>query len=238
MMKITFVKVKQRVLISYHSQMQSSLPEITTRQWIGFPEIFLLAIEKSNLFSQSDHIIPANFTHLQALDNELAKIDEFCIFLDQKNNSSVKAILKQIQNSDPNALIKIVTSLPSLSLLEFHKEDFGQNCEFYSVEEFALIISKVFNPRLEAIKFPEQLTPTEDFFDNFGLSEKQIQLLVLVSSGLTNFEISKRLNLSEKGIESAIGRLTSKFNIDVPASNLYNPRIVLVHKYLQLIGIL
>jgi hypothetical protein len=50
--------------------------------------------------------------------------------------------------------------------------------------------------------------------------------------------MAKRLQLSEKGIESALSRLAFRLNAESPNTNTYNQRVLILRRYAQLIGII
>jgi DNA-binding CsgD family transcriptional regulator len=146
--------------------------------------------------------------------------------------------LEKFQKFIETGKLYVVTPIPSLTLLGIKPEKFPIHATFFGIDEFALITSKRFNTRLEKLEFPAQISPLETFFKTGGLTDNHINLLLLLADGFTNAEMAKRLQLSEKGIESALSRLAFRLNAESPNTNTYNQRVLILRRYAQLIGII
>lgn len=66
------------------------------------------------------------------------------------------------------------------------------------------------------------------------LTQTQIEIMRLVSRGLSNQEIAQRLWLTESGVRRAISRLLRKFELE--ASKDINPRVLLARAYANMSG--
>jgi DNA-binding NarL/FixJ family response regulator len=66
------------------------------------------------------------------------------------------------------------------------------------------------------------------------LTQTQIEIMRLVSRGLSNQEIAQRLWLTESGVRRAISRLLRKFELE--ASKDVNPRVLLSRAYASMSG--
>ena len=67
-----------------------------------------------------------------------------------------------------------------------------------------------------------------------GLSNKQIEMMRLVASGLTNAEIAKQQWMTEPAVEKAIARLSKK--LDISASKEQNQRVMITNEFHRLTG--
>lgn len=66
------------------------------------------------------------------------------------------------------------------------------------------------------------------------LSDQQILVLKLVASGLTTFEIAKRLKVSERAVEKSLTKIQILLGIQGQAG--HNPRVMLTRAYSRLSG--
>lgn len=66
------------------------------------------------------------------------------------------------------------------------------------------------------------------------LNNHQIQVMRMVAGGLTNAEIARQLEISEKAVEHVIARVLSKLGI--ARTEKLNPRVQLVQVYAELSG--
>lgn len=66
------------------------------------------------------------------------------------------------------------------------------------------------------------------------LNNHQIQIMRMVAGGLTNAEIARQLEISEKAVEHVIARVLSKLGI--ARTEKLNPRVQLVQVYAELSG--
>lgn len=206
--------------------------------WVGFPEIYLLSIENSQLYSSDDFFFSVKEDLSSSSKDIFDGMSEYCLYLDVKNHKSIMLFLEKFQKFIETGKLYVVTPIPSLTLLGIKLEKFPIHATFFGIDEFALITSKRFNTRLETPEFPAQISPLETFFKTGGLTDNHINLLLLLADGFTNAEMAKRLQLSEKGIESALSRLAFRLNAESPNTNTYNQRVLILRRYAQLIGII
>ena len=209
-----------------------------TRLWVGFPEIYLLAIEQSLLYSNEDYIYSFEAENRSLKVDEINAFDETLIFLELQNYRQVLSFMNEFQSQNENAKFHVVTSIPSLRFLGIERDVFQNRHSLFSVNEFIAIISKKYNPRLEEVTFPNQISPTMSFFNDYKLTAKQIQVLRLMVSGFTNSEIAKRLVVSEKSVESSLKRMAIKMIGEEVDTSIYNPRILQLRKFAQILGII
>jgi DNA-binding NarL/FixJ family response regulator len=83
--------------------------------------------------------------------------------------------------------------------------------------------------------FPEEGTKRADIPDYIAeLSNGDIELLELISEGLSNKEIAAKKNITVKSCENAIARLAKK--LEVPHNSETNQRVLLTRKYISFSG--
>ena len=75
---------------------------------------------------------------------------------------------------------------------------------------------------------------TKQSFELGDLSDKQVEMMRMVASGLSNAEIAKRLWMTEAAVEKAITRLSKKMNLS--GSKEQNQRVMIATIYHQLTG--
>lgn len=75
---------------------------------------------------------------------------------------------------------------------------------------------------------------TKQSFELGDLSDKQVEMMRMVASGLSNAEIAKRLWMTEAAVEKAITRLSKKMNLS--GSKEQNQRVMIATIYHQLSG--
>jgi len=95
--------------------------------------------------------------------------------------------------------------------------------------------SKAINEALELVRDADETKPdqlSEKFYKN--LNDREIKLLRLVASGISNKNIAKERGISTKSCENAIARLAKK--LDIPATENNNQRVLLTRKYFELSG--
>lgn len=71
-------------------------------------------------------------------------------------------------------------------------------------------------------------------FELGDLSDKQVEMMRMVATGLSNAEIAKRLWMTEPAVEKAITRLSKKMNLS--GSKEQNQRVMIAGIYHQLTG--
>lgn len=71
-------------------------------------------------------------------------------------------------------------------------------------------------------------------FELSDLSDKQVEMMRMVASGLSNAEIAKRQWMTEAAVEKAITRLSKKMNLS--GSKEQNQRVMIASTYHQLTG--
>jgi len=141
----------------------------------------------------------------------------------------------------------VVTTVPSLTFLGLQPGSFPEATIFVTYQELVDFVDEVVTGAQRSME--EAVTALKDreddlgksverFFRREGLSQAQIALLILIAIGHTNVEIARRMELTEKGVESAIKRLSIKLDCTREGSRPHNLRILLGRKYAQLLGVL
>jgi DNA-binding CsgD family transcriptional regulator len=152
------------------------------------------------------------------------------------NFRKVIASILSVKNKESVSVI--VTDIPNLSLLGLSPESFSENTLFLTLEQFTdALVGDSANSSLveEAIR---ERSRRESFFNDSSLTQSQLDLLIHISNGHTNVEISRLMFLTEKGVESAIKRLSMKLGCDGAYQKQQNLRILLGRRYAELLGVL
>ena len=94
-------------------------------------------------------------------------------------------------------------------------------------------VAVLFTAILRVKHLPLTLARRQDY-QSIQLTELQIDILRLVSEGLTTSTIAKERGVSEKSVEAAISRIHTV--LELPRSKELNPRIQLARAYFALSG--
>ena len=100
------------------------------------------------------------------------------------------------------------------------------------VEDLDSLVKAIYST---AIGLPQFSKDVEEFEGSLPVGDRQIEILKLVSQGLSNLAISQKLSVSERTVESAIRRLIKQ--LDLEGSNLENKRVHLANVFLRARGI-
>lgn len=162
-----------------------------------------------------------------------------CVDYYQMTTSNFRRVIASILSAKNKENISVVvTDIPNLSLLGLSAESFSENTLFLTVEQFTdALVGNSPNASLveEAIR---EASRRDSFFNDSSLTRSQLELLIHISNGHTNVEISRLMFLTEKGVESAIKRLSMKLGCDGAYQKQQNLRILLGRRYAELLGVL
>ncbi len=94
-------------------------------------------------------------------------------------------------------------------------------------------MGKVLSVILQA-KFSPLVKTSKSKHESLALTQQQVSVLKLVANGLTNAEIARQLEVTEKAIEHIIARINDALEIDKSSNK--NARVQLVRKFSDLTG--
>lgn len=97
-----------------------------------------------------------------------------------------------------------------------------------TIEDMAKVITVVLQAKYAPLKNPGRSPSIPE------LTSQQIQALKLVAAGVTNAEIARQLEISEKAVEHLISRINE--NLGISKSSSTNARVQLVRKFSDLAG--
>jgi DNA-binding CsgD family transcriptional regulator len=212
---------------------------------IGFDPIQQLALEQafSTSVTSSAHSGPANSGPANSGSAKSLSLYR----LTPRNFDEILATLRADRAAHLKLDQVIVTTVPSLTFLGLQPHSFPEATIFITYQEFVESLVEVITGAQRSMT--EAMTALKDrgdgqgksverFFGREGLSQAQITLLIFIAIGHTNVEIARRMELTEKGVESAIKRLAIKLDCTREGSRPHNLRILLGRKYAQLLGVL
>ncbi|CAN2181764.1 Transcription regulator LuxR, C-terminal [Candidatus Nanopelagicaceae bacterium] len=180
--------------------------------------------------------IVAQHMNLQLINKLFSQASVDYYQMTTANFRKVIASVKSAKNKENISVV--VTDIPNLSLLGLSVEDFSENTLFLTLEQFTdALVGNSANASLveEAIR---ETSRKESFFNDSSLTKSQLDLLIHISNGHTNVEISRLMFLTEKGVESAIKRLALKLGCNGAYQKQQNLRILLGRRYAELLGVL
>lgn len=126
-------------------------------------------------------------------------------------NSPVKSIILSMHDSEEYILQSVNAGAKGYLLKDTGKTEFikaihtvREGDKYYSGDISNVLVNNLLNPNKEITDIPKKNLPTNNPFD---LTNKELQVLELVLSGLTNKQISEKLENSKRTIE------THRFNL-------------------------
>lgn len=129
----------------------------------------------------------------------------------KSKNSPVKSIILSMHDSEEYILQSVSAGAMGYLLKDTGKTEFikaihtvREGGKYYSGDISNVLVNNLLNPNKEVVEIPKAKKVTNNPFD---LTNKELQVLKLVLSGLTNKQISEKLQNSKRTIE------THRFNL-------------------------
>lgn len=126
-------------------------------------------------------------------------------------NSPVKSIILSMHDSEEYILQSVSAGAKGYLLKDTGKTEFikaihtvREGGKYYSGDISNVLVNNLLHPNKEVADRPKKAIPTNNPFD---LTNKELQVLELVLSGLTNKQISEKLENSKRTVE------THRFNL-------------------------
>ncbi|CAZ95682.1 Two-component system-Response regulator [Zobellia galactanivorans] len=126
-------------------------------------------------------------------------------------NSPVKCIILSMHDSEEYILQSVKAGARGYLLKDTGKTEFikaihtvREGGKYYSGDISNVLVNSLLSSTAPAVERPKKATPTSNPFD---LTNKELQVLELVLSGLTNKQISEKLKNSKRTVE------THRFNL-------------------------
>ncbi|MEY4290370.1 MAG: hypothetical protein RL130_312 [Actinomycetota bacterium] len=192
-------------------------------RFIGFDDLHQLAIKKSyeaSAYAESSTSVAHTYVHALTTSN-------------------FRSVIREVSSSQTSSARHVVVStVDNLALLGVTEEKFNSEVVFLTLQEFAEILGEDIRSDSMYEKLLTQKTSRSDFFQQTLLTPPQLQLLIHIATGHTNTDIGKLMFLTEKGVESAIKRLSLKLDCEYSSEKPQNLRIILGRKYAQMLGVL
>lgn len=180
--------------------------------------------------------IAAQHVNLHLINKMFSQASVDYYHMTTANFRKVIASILNVKNKE--SISVVVTDIPNLSLLGLSSDSFSENTLFLTLDQFTdALVGDSSNSSLveDAIR---ETSRKESFFNDSSLTKSQLDLLIHISNGHTNVEISRLMFLTEKGVESAIKRLSLKLGCNGAYQKQQNLRILLGRRYAELLGVL
>ncbi len=133
------------------------------------------------------------------------------------NNSNVKVIILSMHDSEEYILKSISAGANGYLLKDTDKTEFikaihivRDGGKYFSGDISNVLVNNILGLKLPLVNHEKQSTPSENIFD---LTNKELQILELVLSGLTNQQISEKLKNSKRTIETHRFNLMRKMDV-------------------------
>lgn len=159
------------------------------------------------------------------------EVDVAVLDLDLGLGASGIDVAYALRELQPTIGIVLLTSFSDPRVLDPSSREIPKGAIFLTkshLTEMSILISAV----LWARKNP--LVKSHKKFEPIELTNRQLEVLKLLSEGMSTGEISSRLDVSEKAIEAMITKLYSVFEVD--NTKTINKRVSLARAYFALSG--
>lgn len=181
----------------------------------------MLAVARAHSAADAIEACSTNTTDALVIDLDLGPgptgID---VALEVRKSQRQVAVVLLTGYEDPRLLDSTLPALP-LACVYMVKHKLDDTIDV--VEAVHLAKTLITGPRAK--------TPVKP---RVSLTDSQVEILRLVSSGLSNQAIAARLSLTVSAVEKAINRLVRKLDVESEADT--NVRVGLTHRYLDMVG--
>ncbi|MDC6390512.1 response regulator transcription factor [Maribacter sp. PR1] len=133
------------------------------------------------------------------------------------SSPDVKCIILSMHDSEEYILQSVAAGAKGYLLKDTGKAEFikaihtvQEGGKYYSGDISNVLVNNLLNPSSKTPEFSKKTTPTNTPFD---LTKKEIQVLELVLSGLTNKQISEKLQNSKRTVETHRFNLMRKMDV-------------------------
>ena len=133
------------------------------------------------------------------------------------SNSQVKSIILSMHDSEEYILKSISAGANGYLLKDTDKTEFikaihtvREGGKYFSGDISNVLVSNLLSSNKPLVKKEQKMTPSENVFD---LTNKELQILELVLSGLTNQQISEKLQNSKRTVETHRFNLMRKMDV-------------------------
>lgn len=141
-------------------------------------------------------------------------------------------IAQALRERNPHLGVIILTSYSDPRLSDKRNRELPRGALYFTKSRMN-DVAVIFTAILRVKHMPLTLARRQDY-QSIQLTELQIDILRLVSEGLTTSTIAKERGVSEKSVEAAISRIHTV--LELPRSKKFNPRIQLARAYFALSG--
>ena len=133
------------------------------------------------------------------------------------SNSQVKSIILSMHDSEEYILKSISAGANGYLLKDTDKTEFikaihtvREGGKYFSGDISNVLVNNLLSSNKPLVKKEQKTTPSENVFD---LTNKELQILELVLSGLTNQQISEKLQNSKRTVETHRFNLMRKMDV-------------------------
>jgi DNA-binding NarL/FixJ family response regulator len=170
--------------------------------------------------------IPKAIETIKNIDTQVAILD-----LDLGPGPNGVDVANMMRKINPNIGVILLTSFSDPRLANPYGPKLPQGSIFFTkakLRDFNILVNAI----LLARKYP--LVSRKQENPELNLSDRQIEVLKALATGLSTIEIAKSLDLSEKTIEAIISKLHS--SLELQRDKRFNVRIQLARAYFALSG--
>lgn len=170
--------------------------------------------------------IPKAIETIKNVDTQVAILD-----LDLGPGPNGVDVANMMRKINPNIGVILLTSFSDPRLANPYGPKLPQGSIFFTkakLRDFNILVNAI----LLARKYP--LVSRKQENPELNLSDRQIEVLKALATGLSTIEIAKSLDLSEKTIEAIISKLHS--SLELQRDKRFNVRIQLARAYFALSG--
>ncbi|MEY3387639.1 MAG: hypothetical protein RI944_412 [Actinomycetota bacterium] len=136
-----------------------------------------------------------------------------------------------LRNNYPNIGLVLLTSYRDPKIADPNLRSFPKGTRYVSksnLSDFQILVNEVISAKINPLKKTFKLVGKSQ------LTHVQLEVLKMISEGLSTSEIARRRNVSEKAIEGTISTIQKVFKLEKNKTN--NQRVQLARAYFKLSG--
>ena len=178
-------------------------------------------------------VVGQGATVVQGMDAARAsRIDVALVDLDLGEGPTGIDLAHGLRGLQPDVGILILSSYADPRLIGRRSRPLPDGAEFLTKQELG--DPQILGAALARVRdMGSQLTASPRT-STHDLTESQIEIMRLISTGLSNAEIARRMWISEDGVNRAVTRLVKQLGLEVTKEK--NPRVLIARAYADLAG--
>lgn len=178
-------------------------------------------------------VVGQGATVVQGMDAARAsRIDVALVDLDLGEGPTGIDLAHGLRGLQPDVGILILSSYADPRLIGRRSRPLPDGAEFLTKQELG--DPQILGAALARVRDMGRQLTASPRTSTHDLTESQIEIMRLISTGLSNAEIARRMWISEDGVNRAVTRLVKQLGLEVTKEK--NPRVLIARAYADLAG--